>query len=441
MHNILSFIFTISLVVVVHEFGHFAMAKFFNVGVEKFAVGFGKVLYKRKVGLTEFSIRLIPLGGFVMFHQKSKLQNLNLFENISLLRKSLIVLAGPLINFIFAFFLLLFLNQGEQYNVLPKITAIQSQSVAADVGFKVDDIIMSINNKKIKSVNEHMKALVEFANKDLEYVLVRNDITLSLTINKNQRLDLKRNQTNLNGLYFFPAGNNSLVISEVVSGSPAEISNIQKNDRVIGVDQSIVYSSSDFLNLIKNNKGEEVTIKVLRNSQQLLIPIIPRLNNEGLRDKAIIGVKIRPNLINKNNYINIIKNSGLNIISKSFYDVISGLKMVSKSFLNIIMGNIDWRMLSGPISIAEVSSETLTMGIFTYFSFLVFLNINVGFLNLLPIPTLDGGQLFFYAIEGILGKPLDKKKMIISQRLGVILLFLVFTLAVYNDVFNFLLYR
>ena len=78
------------------------------------------------------------------------------------------------------------------------------------------------------------------------------------------------------------------------------------------------------------------------------------------------------------------------------------------------------------------------MGIFTYFSFLVFLNINVGFLNLLPIPTLDGGQLFFYAIEGILGKPLGKKKMIISQRLGVILLFLVFTLAVYNDVFNFM---
>ena len=114
--------------------------------------------------------------------------------------------------------------------------------------------------------------------------------------------------------------------------------------------------------------------------------------------------------------------------------------MVFNSFIHIITGNIDWRLLSGPISIAELSSDTLSMGLITYFSFLVFLNINIGFLNLLPIPTLDGGQLIFYAIEAILKRPLNRQKMIISQRLGVIILFLVFTLAVYNDVFNFLFY-
>ena len=95
-------------------------------------------------------------------------------------------------------------------------------------------------------------------------------------------------------------------------------------------------------------------------------------------------------------------------------------------------------MLSGPIAIAELSSDTISIGLISYLSFLVFLNINIGFLNLLPIPTLDGGQLIFYMIEGVLGKPLNREKMIISQRLGVIILFLVFTLAVYNDVFNFL---
>ena len=110
--------------------------------------------------------------------------------------------------------------------------------------------------------------------------------------------------------------------------------------------------------------------------------------------------------------------------------------MVFKSFIHIVTGNIDWRLLSGPISIAELSSETLSMGMITYFSFLVFLNINIGFLNLLPIPTLDGGQLFFYMIEAGLGRPLKRQNMIISQRVGVIILFLVFTLAVYNDVFN-----
>ena len=438
MHSILSFIVTISLVVVVHEFGHFAVAKFFKVGVQKFSVGFGKVLYKKNIGLTEFSIRLIPLGGFVMFHQKSKLKNINLFEDVNLFKRSLIVLAGPLINFIFAFFLLLFLNQGEQFNIAPKVTAVQPQSIAENVGFKVDDVIVSINSKKINSVNTHNKALIEFANQDLKYLLIRNNEKFSLKINKNNRLDLTRNQSNSNGLYFFPSGINSLVISEVISGSPAEISKIKKNDQVISVNNNMIFNSADFINSIKYKENSEITLKVLRNSQQLIIPVTPRLNDQGVVNKAVIGVKIKPNLLNKDNYISSFKINNLNIISKSFYDVIDGLKMVFRSFLNIITGNIDWRMLSGPISIAEVSSETLSMGVFSYISFLVFLNINVGFLNLLPIPTLDGGQLFFYAIEGILGKPLNKQKMIISQRLGVIILFLVFTLAVYNDVFNFM---
>ena len=441
MHSILSFIVTISIVVIVHEFGHFAMAKIFKVGVEKFSVGFGTVLYKKKIGVTEFSVRLIPLGGFVKFYQKSKLKNMHLFENISLFRRSIIVLAGPFINFVFAFFLLLFLNQGQQYNIVPKITAINTQSVAADVGFEVNDVVASINNKKIHSVNDHKKALIEFANKDLNYLIIRNNEKFLIVIDGNKRLDLTRNQSNFNGLYFFPAGNNSLIISEVASGSPAEISNIKVNDQVVSVGNKMIFNSVDFLEAIKGNEDEEVTIKVLRDSEQVLIPVTPKIIDQKMGNKAAIGVMIKPNLTDKDNYINYFKISNLSIISKSFYDVFDGLRMVFKSFLNIINGNIDWRMLAGPISIAEVSSETISMGIFTYLSFLVFLNINVGFLNLLPIPTLDGGQLFFYAIEGILGKPLNEKKMIISQRLGVIILFLVFTLAVYNDVFNFIFNR
>ena len=142
MHSILSFILTISLVVIVHEFGHFVVAKIFKVGVEKFSVGFGRVLYKKQIGLTEFSLRVIPLGGFVKFYETSRFKGVMLFENISLAKKSLIVLAGPFINFIFAFILLLFLNQGEQFKIIPQITAINSQSIAAKVGFKLNDVIV-----------------------------------------------------------------------------------------------------------------------------------------------------------------------------------------------------------------------------------------------------------------------------------------------------------
>jgi regulator of sigma E protease len=441
LHSILSFIITISLVVIVHEFGHFSVAKIFKVSVEKFSVGFGKVIYKKQIGLTEFSLRIIPLGGFVKFYEKSKARNLNLFEELSLFKKSLIVLAGPLINFIFAFFLLLFLNQGEQYNLLPKVTAVKLKSIALEAGFQVNDEIISINNIKINSVTGHNKALIELAGEDLAYTILRNNGKILITIDKESRLDLKRNtanKNNVNGLYFFPAKENSLLIDEVVQGSAAEIANIKINDRIFSVENKIIYDSSDFIESIKSKANTTIIIKLFRGSELLSIPVTPRLIKGDIRNTGVIGVKIKSNLDNKENYINSFKISNLNIISKSFYDVIDGIKMVFKSLIHIVSGNIDWRLLSGPISIATLSSETISMGLATYLSFLVFLNINVGFLNLLPIPVLDGGQLVFYAVEWLLGKPLNKKKMIISQRLGVIILFLVFTLAVYNDVFNFM---
>ena len=204
----LSFIITISLVVIVHEFGHFIVAKIFNVSIEKFSVGFGKVLYKKQFGLTEFSLRLIPLGGFVKFYEESKIKDLNLFKDISLLKRSLIVLAGPLINFIFAFLLLLFLNQGEQFKILPQITAVNSYSISEKLGFKKNDIIISINDKKISSVAEHNKTLIKLANRDLTYNLLRNNEKIVITINSSDRTDLKRKQLNKNspnGIYFFPS--------------------------------------------------------------------------------------------------------------------------------------------------------------------------------------------------------------------------------------------
>jgi len=439
LYSFLSFIFTISIVVIVHELGHFFVAKILKVSVEKFSVGFGNVLYKKQIGITQFSLRIIPLGGFVKFYEESKIEGLSLFQDISLMKKSLIVLAGPLINFIFAFFLLLFLNQGDQYKVIPKITAINSQSPAAEVGFEINDLIISINDKEINSVTEHNKTLIELANKNLTYTVLRNNKNFVITIDKANRLDLKKSKSknnSANGLYFFPSGKNSLLINEVIPNSPAEVANLRANDQIVSVDDRLIYDASDFIDSIKNNANTAIIIKLIRDSKLLTISVVPRADGKSFIGTGMIGVKITPDLSIKNNYINYFKFNNLEIIFKSFYDVLGGVSMVCKSLIHIVTGNIDWRLLSGPISIAELSSETISMGLVTYLSFLVFLNINVGFLNLLPIPTLDGGQLFFYMVEFILGRPIGRKKLIISQRLGVIVLFLVFTLAVYNDVFN-----
>jgi regulator of sigma E protease len=442
LHSLLSFMLTISLVVIVHEFGHFIIAKSFKVSVEKFSVGFGRILFKKQIGITEFSLRIIPLGGFVKFYENSEFKGLKLFENISLAKKSLIVFAGPLINFIFAFILLLFLNQGEQFKVIPQITAINSQSIAATAGFKLNDVIVSVNDKKITSVSDHNKVLIELANKNLTYEILRNNKKFIIIINNSDRTDLKKDyidRNSANGLYFFPSSINSVEISNVIPGYPAEIADIRKNDRIISVDNKTIFNSSDLVRVVNSSANEQITIVVLRNGELISISLRPSINTENIKNVGVIGVEIKQNLDNKKKYINYFKFSYLDIFYKSFYDVLDGIKMVFKSFIHIITGSIDWRLLSGPISIAELSSETLSMGVVTYFSFLVFLNINIGFLNLLPIPLLDGGQLFFYMIEACLGRPLKRQNMIISQRLGVIILFLVFALAVYNDVFNLMI--
>ena len=378
-----------------------------------------KFSYKKQFGLTEFSLRLIPLGGFVKFYEESKIKDLNLFKDISLLKRSLIVLAGPLINFIFAFLLLLFLNQGEQFKILPQITAVNSYSISEKLGFKKNDIIISINDKKISSVAEHNKTLIKLANRDLTYNLLRNNEKMVITINSSDRTDLKRKQLNKNspnGIYFFPSSENSLEIVDVVPGSTSELSGIRKKDRIISVDNNLIYNSSDFVELINSRVNEPLNLKLVRDGALISASVTPNLNS---KNNAVIGVRIKQNLENRNKYLYYFKYNSLEVIYKSFYDVIDGIKMVFNSFINIITGNIDWRLLSGPISIAELSSETLSISLIAYLSFLVFLNINIGFLNLLPIPMLDGGQLFFYMIEAALGRPLKEQNMIISQRLGV----------------------
>ena len=305
LHSLLSFIVTISLVVIVHELGHFAVAKIFKVSIEKFSVGFGKILYKKQIGLTEFSLRIIPLGGFVKFYDKAKSKDLNLFESISLFKRSLIVLAGPLINFIFAFLLLLFLNQGEQYNVLPKITAVKLKSIASEVGFQKNDLIISINDKKINSVTDHNKALIELANKNLNYTLLRNNGEILITINKARRLDLKSinaNREDANGLYFFPAEESSLLVDEVVPGSIAEIANIKKGDRIFSVDNKVIYNVSGFVDSIKSKANTAILIKLFRGGEPLSISLIPSLSREGIKDIGVIGVKIKASLDNKENY-------------------------------------------------------------------------------------------------------------------------------------------
>jgi len=446
LHSIFSFLLTISIVVVVHELGHFLVARFFNVEVERFSIGFGKVLFKKNIGPTEFNIRAFPLGGFVQFKQAVKSKKYrteikkekykNFFEAQALPKKAMIVLAGPCINFIFAFLLLLFLSSGDQYKISPQITVVEESSIAFQKGFMKDDVILELNNQKITSVTSHLETLIKFANKDLYYKVNRNDDLINISINKVERDDLKNKNNGLNGLYFYPSRPNSIFIKEVIANSPAYKAGIKARDQLFTINDKEIFDVNQFIREVNKTSGRSLKLSIIRGQTEIEFKVTHSLLNDKLKSKKILGIKIFSSDYGKNNYLKTFKYNNLEIIYNSFYRLYDKLILIFQSIVNLVIGNIEWKHLSGPIAIAEISSNTLTLGLVSYISFLVFLNLNVGLINLLPIPTLDGGHLLFYLIEGLTKKRVNYKIMIISQRLGVIILVLIFTIAVYNDIFK-----
>ena len=429
---------TISIIVFVHESGHFMAARFFGVKVDDFAIGFGKKLFVKKLGPTEFSIRAIPLGGFVRFTQSKESNDSLLFENQSLYKKFIIVAAGPLINFIFAFILLVLINSGLQPKIAAVVTDFSSGINTEAFEIQRNDRILSLNGNEINSVSDFNKYLELARTKDLVFEVLRG--AGKVIIIKDSALTPETNQLVLqNGIHFFPSQRRSVLISKVLVNSIASTSGLMDGDLVISVSGLDVYSIKDFVSVIKKNTNRSLELLISRSGDTLTINITPQASTKSDLNDGFIGVELSSQLYSqKNKYLKYSKNSVLDTLTNSIYSFKTIIYKIGEALIGIFTGKFDFKMLSGPITIAQYSADSLLQGVLPYMFMLVLLNINVGLINLLPIPTLDGGHLLQYLIEFIIRKPIQSKIIIISQRLGVIFLLLIMTIAVYNDVFNLL---
>ena len=180
MLTLITFILTISIIVLVHEFGHYYVARFFNIEVDNFSIGFGKVLFKKKIKGTDFCLRAIPLGGFVAFSQAIKEKSNIAFDDATLFQRTLVILAGPLINFIFAFLLIVVIVSGTQQRIIPTLTHIEDNSFAESVGMKEGDVLTHINGEPVLSVTQIQRAYKEKLIQSIQ--LNREGKNLSLSI-------------------------------------------------------------------------------------------------------------------------------------------------------------------------------------------------------------------------------------------------------------------
>lgn len=440
-----SFIVALGILITVHEFGHFWVARKLGVKVLRFSVGFGKPLlkYTEKKEGTEFVVAAIPLGGYVKMLDEREgevaaAEVHRAFNRQTIPVRSAIVAAGPLFNFIFAFFAYWAIFISGESGLRPLIGEVKPASVADVAGFKVDDELLFISERATPTWEKALDAFLAESLRDDELnVVVRDghgyEMTYQLPQGVLSELSAEKNIFDLLGISpkrpVLPP-----VIGKVLSGEAADRAGLLSGDRVLSVDGIEVDSWGEWVAYIQKRPDQALTIEVERAGSVLELRLVTSSRQQGEKKIGRIGASAD--------------------IPEGFYEgykrevnygpleaaVAAAKKTADLSWLMVKMmgrmltGQASIDNLSGPISIAESAGKSASYGPIYFLKFLAIISISLGVLNLFPIPILDGGHLLYFLIEGIKGSPVSEPMMLLGQKIGIALLLSLMTLAFYIDI-------
>jgi len=422
--KILSFLFVFGILVLIHEFGHFITAKLSGVRVETFSFGFGKKLLGKKIGDTEYRISLVPLGGYVKMageeaeDVKGKPDE---FESQPKWKKFLILLNGSLFNIILAVSLmsLLFLigiNRPAYLDKPAKIGWVKNNSPAQKSGLKHGDIVKKVNNEKIEDWEEFQTIIVTSPKEVLDLKVKRDNKTLNIKLHPEAVGDYQIGDAGI--MYSIPAK-----IGQVVSGMPASRGGLQEGDKIIEIDDKKINNYFQMREIIINSPGKTLNFKIKRNSKTLNLNITPK-DSSG---KGSIGVVAHFDHITK-------KYSVFPAIKNGFKETVRLVSLTYKVIKKLFTGKLSYKTLSGPIDIADFSYAAVRSGSSGFLQFLAFISLQLGIINLLPIPALDGGHLFVLLIEVIARKDFTPKWKERIAMIGFYLLITLSVLVIINDI-------
>lgn len=432
----------------IHEWGHFYIARLCGVKVLRFSVGFGKILYSRTdASGTEFAVAAIPLGGYVkMLDEREAPVSPELkesaFNNKTVWQRIAIVAAGPIVNLLFAVLAYWLLFASGVNAVVPVIGSVVKGSIAEQIRLPAGGEILQIDGGEIKTWQDVNLALARRIGESgpLVFQVRGGDSQESYQVRNyqvqlnNWSVDLER-QSPINGLGIIPL--RPLVaptLATVVAQGRAEAAGLQVGDTIKRVSGQTITLWGDFVEIIKASPEKPLILDVERDARLLQVTITPaqRVLDNG-QEIGFIGVAVAPPEWPEH----MIRNNQLGFFDALIAAFQNTWKMISltlDSIVKMIEGVISVKNLSGPITIAKVATQSAQSGFESYISFLAYLSISLGVLNLLPIPMLDGGHLFYYAIEVIRRKPVSEKAQQLGMRLGMMLLFSMMAIAMFNDI-------
>lgn len=438
------FFLALILLITVHEYGHFLVARLCGVKVLRFSFGFGKVLarWHDKQG-TEYAWSLFPLGGYVKMLDETEgevaaNERHLAFNNKSVWARIAIVVAGPLFNFIFAFLALWLVLVIGIKSLAPMIEDVKPKSIAAMAGLEAKQEILALNDKKITSWRDFQFALMpllgsnESINISVKSLLNGQRKTLLLPL-ANWTLDSKKPDP-LGSLGIVPfVPHIPPIVGEVVNGSPAQIGGLQTGDVIKQVNGKLLDDWLDLVAYVKQHPDSSLTLSILRHGQSEIVKLhIGSQFNNGQKE-GFLGVRSQK-VDWPPQWLRIQRQGPLQAMGTAFSQTVELTGATFSLIGRFITGRLALQNISGPVGIAQGAGESARSGLTYYLSFLALVSISLGVLNLLPIPMLDGGHLLYCLLEVIRRQPLSDEFKSVGIYLGLVFLMALMLLALTNDI-------
>lgn len=448
MTTLLSFAVTIAILVVFHEFGHFLVARLCDVKVLRFSVGFGKPLYIKRRGETEWALSAIPLGGYVKMldEREGEVEPHELhraFNRKPVLQRMAIVVAGPLANLLLAILLYWALFIYGVPGLKPMLGSIAAGTPAAVAQLQQQETVLSINGQKIPSWQELRWTLLNIA---LEGEQAHIEGRLEDGALRQHVLDLSQiAPADLDGEFMQKLGLQPYqplvrpVLGKLSDDGAAKQAGLQAGDLVERINDRAITRWEDLVEVVRSHPGQPLTFDVDREGHKLFIKLAPKAVDEKGQSVGKIGAapqidrKAFDAILTEVRYAPL--TAFTQALRKTWETSAISLEMMGK----MVTGQVSVKNLSGPITIADYAGQSAQMGLGAFIGFLALISISLGVLNLMPIPLLDGGHLLYYTVELVKGSPVSERVWEIGQNIGIALLVTLMAFALYNDISRLIL--
>jgi len=443
--SVLAFVVAIGILVAIHEYGHYLVARLLGVKVLRYSVGFGRVLWSRRGGpdQTEYCLSAIPLGGYVKLLDERDCavtfaERGRAFNRQSGPARIAILAAGPAFNLLFAILAYTVMFVDGVPGMRPVVGSVEAGSLAADAGLEAGDTIVQVGERRVATWEGATIAM-------LDGMLADGTIRLAVRADGGSERPVvlrtagRESELTEPGRLFDRLGFEAWtprpdpVIDELVPGGAAEAAGLQPGDRIMSADGRVIETWPDWVELVRGRPGEILDVVVLRDGAELRLPLEvgSAQTDEGRVGRIGATVRLPEGLIEgmraEERY------QPLEAVARATAKTWEMSALTLRMIWRMVVGDVSPKNISGPINIAQYAGVSASIGASAFLGFLAIVSISLGVLNLLPVPMLDGGQIVYTLAEALKGGPLSERAQLIGQQIGIGFLLVLMSFAFYND--------